>query len=1039
MSAHLLFAPASAGKTHFAIDRIRALRQQQPLAPIWVIVPAQLQARDFKRRLAQAGGALNVRVGTFYTFYGEILAQAGTPLPRITDPVQYRLLRQIIERRTDEGTLRHYAALRDKPGLVSVVRNLIEELKRARIEPEAFAQCEYIVQRPRLNELAVIYADYQRWLQEHGWADVEGEGWLAARVLEQEATLCCTVALLVVDGFDEFNPTQLAVLRSLSTRAAETLITLTGALDQSRVAHRRFIRARHALEQWIKAQPEVWSPADRPARPQVLQHLEAALFEPNQLQKAADVVELSEASDRSEEARVALRWLKARIVRDGYRPAEVAVIARNLAEYRAVLAETAMEYGLPLRIEGGEPVTRNPAVATLLSVLTLPVDQWPYRGVIEAWRSPYFDWAPIHLEVGDADRLAVAARAHNIVRGADQWLDTLRRLSQVINEDNDEEITRRVPQGEEADRLAHIFAAFVERLTPAETATWREYTAFIEDLIGDDPTIERGDDANPEGDQSLNLLRCALNNPETARRDRAAIRAVKEVLRGLVLAEETLGAAQPIAYAHFLEEFASALDAATYEIEPTTHDAILAASVIQARGLAFRAVAVLGLAEGDFPQSEREDTLLRETDRKALRTAGLPLESRLRGDEVSLFYQALTRAQERLLITRPYLADDGQVWEASPYWRHIRELIDSEPQHLKPEDPLPLSEVASETELMAWLAQTRIDVPTWPWSEELKAHWQSVKASAHVLQARLAEVAQGHFEGDATSQATRLTQRYSAQHVWSASRLEAYGTCPLYFYFSSALELQPLETPEEGLDVARRGSILHEILEKVYQAVPDPADGAQVLSALPAVAKAILDEAPHRYGFRPTPLWDIERAEIVETVTSTLEALAELADDFVPRYFEQAYGIDQQPPLILKTSAGQVRLHGYIDRLDENPAGELRLIDYKSSGTPITWHDLEEGRRLQLPLYAAAARQLFQRRTVSSGFYWHLGSAKPSSLKLETCEGGVAAAIKVASEHIGNSVTAIRGGQFAPRPPAGGCPSYCPTASVCWRYVSRKF
>lgn len=1039
MTTHLLLAPALSGKTQFAIDRILALRQQNPLVPLWVIVPAQLQAQVFKQRLAQAGGALNVRVGTFYTFYSEILAQAGTPLPRLTDPVQYHLLRQIIERRVDDGTLRHYAALRDKPGLVAVVRNLIEEFKRARIEPEAFAQCDYVARRLRLNELAVLYADYQRWLQEHGWADVEGEGWLAARALEQEATLCGNVALLVVDGFDEFNPTQLAVLRALSNRITETVITLTGVLDHPRVAHRRFTRARNSLNQWIKAQPAEWLASDRPARPPVLQHLEAALFEPNQPQHAADVVELIEASDRSEEVRAALRWLKTRIVRDGYRPAEVAVIARNLSEYRSSLIEVAAEFGLPLRWEGGERVTHNPAATALLSLLALPVNQWPYRGVIEAWRSPYFDWASIQLAAGDADRLALAAREHSIVRDADYWLDTLQRLSQVTADKDTEDVARHAPQGEEADRLAQIFKAFVERLTPGAAATWREYTAFIEDLIGDDPTIEHVDDADQAYDHSLNLLRCALNNPETARRDRAAIRAVKEVLRGLVLAEETLGDALPIKYARFLEEFTSALDAATYEVEPPAYDAILAASVMQARGLAFRAVALIGLAEGEFPQSEREDTLLRETDRAALRKLDLPLESRLRGDEVSLFYQAITRAQERLLITRPYLADDGQTWEASPFWRHVCELIDVEPQHLKSEVAQLWSEAASETELIAWLAQARANVAEWPLSTEMKSHWQAVEAGAAALQARLAEEARGPFEGDVAAHTARLTQRFGPQHVWSASRLEAYGTCPLFFYFASALELQPIEMPEEGLDVARRGSILHEILEKVYQAAHDPADVEQVLAALPAVAKAILDEAPQRYGFRPTPLWDIERAEIVETVEYTLEALAEQADDFVPKYFEQAYGIADQPPLILTTKAGQVHLHGYIDRLDENPTGGLRLIDYKSSGTPITRRDLEEGHKLQLPLYAAAARQLFKRQTVSSGFYWHLGSAKPSSLKLETYEGGADAAIEAAVEHIGNFVTAIRAGQFVPQPPDGGCPDYCPAANVCWRYVSRKF
>ena len=340
---------------------------------------------------------------------------------------------------------------------------------------------------------------------------------------------------------------------------------------------------------------------------------------------------------------------------------------------------------------------------------------------------------------------------------------------------------------------------------------------------------------------------------------------------------------------------------------------------------------------------------------------------------------------------------------------------------------------------MARLAQACTDVTDWPLSEVVQTNWRTVEAGAAVLQARLAETAHGPFEGDVTAQAAWLTQRYGAGHVWSASRLETYGACPLYFYFASTLDLQPLEAPEEGLDVARRGSILHAILEQVYQAAADPADGAQVLAALPAVAKAILDDAPQRYGFRPTPLWDIQRTELIETVQLTLEALAEQAAGFVPRYFEQPYGFDDQPPLRLATSAGTIKLHGFIDRLDENPNGDLRLIDYKSSATPIAIHDLIDGHKLQLPLYAAAARQLFNQQAVASGFYWHLGSAKPSSLRLEKFDGGVEAALGVATEHIGRFVTAIRSGQFAPQPPDGGCPEYCPAARVCWRYSPRNF
>ena len=43
---------------------------------------------------------------------------------------------------------------------------------------------------------------------------------------------------------------------------------------------------------------------------------------------------------------------------------------------------------------------------------------------------------------------------------------------------------------------------------------------------------------------------------------------------------------------------------------------------------------------------------------------------------MTFFYQAITRASERLLLCRPYLAEDGQPWEPSPYWSHVQQLID---------------------------------------------------------------------------------------------------------------------------------------------------------------------------------------------------------------------------------------------------------------------------------------------------------------------------------------------------------------------------
>jgi hypothetical protein len=109
-------------------------------------------------------------------------------------------------------------------------------------------------------------------------------------------------------------------------------------------------------------------------------------------------------------------------------------------------------------------------------------------------------------------------------------------------------------------------------------------------------------------------------------------------------------------------------------------------------------------------------------------------------------------------------------------------------------------------------------------------------------------------------------------------------------------------------------------------------------------------------------------------------------------------------------------------------------MDYKSGSAPISANHLKEGRRLQLPIYALAARDALGLGNVSSGFYWHIQKAEASSLKLEKFEGGVNAAFETVIKHVTNHVKGIRAGHFEPKPPDEGCPSYCRATNFCWKY-----
>ncbi|MBU1878872.1 MAG: PD-(D/E)XK nuclease family protein, partial [Chloroflexi bacterium] len=535
-----------------------------------------------------------------------------------------------------------------------------------------------------------------------------------------------------------------------------------------------------------------------------------------------------------------------------------------------------------------------------------------------------------------------------------------------------------------------------------------------------------------------------------AERDVAALQALKDVLRGLVWAEEALGTSGPIDYARFLDELDGAVDATSYQLPVRPdRDEVIVADVIQARGVPWRAVAVLGLAEGEFPATLSEDPFLRDADRKGLQALGLPLDLPTASAEHEFFYETVTRPRDRLLLTRPRLADNGADWPPSTFWEEVRRLVDVEPERLTSETVPSPAQAASWPELLESLAAHPDQDDVRRWAEQAEPDLlAALDAAVGVLHLRHAR-GHGPHDGD-LHDLTEFAAYFGPDRVWSASRLEAYRACPFWFFVGYVLKLEPRAEPTEGLDARQLGNLYHRILEHVYQAVDDPADLDQLLTALPAVAGRLLDEAPRREGFRETAWWTQTRAEIQENVRRSLVALAELPGAFAPLQHEAVFGLQDQPPLVVRDRDHDgdrdgddvFRLRGFIDRVDRDPAGRVRIIDYKTGGpTMFTNKAVAEGKKLQLPLYALAARDALGLGEPVEGFYWHVRHAQasgftlggfPGTARQGRCAGGPAAALDVAVEKAWEAVRSARAGHFVPHSPDGGCPSYCPAAAFCW-------
>ena len=748
-------------------------------------------------------------------------------------------------------------------------------------------------------------------------------------------------------------------------------------------------------------------------------------------------------------------------MREGLKPGDVALLARDIEPYRNDIYQIAEEFGLPVTVSGGLPVRENPAVAALMSLLNLWTPQrenrFPYREVIAAWRSPYFQWQwqiekpdgeVESLAIGpeDADALDALARQARVVSGAAAWWDALRRRSRWQPQESDDFRNRDeddVVWGEDARVLWRKWICFRRSVKPpAGRRSIADFVRWLENLIGPEP-----DDEPESGDAvgfTLNMVARirAVSDPVLVERDIAALLALKETLRGMLWAAEALGDSRQITFREFIEDLGGALDATRYEpLRRPGRQMLLAGGIHALAGLRFRAVALVGLAEGAFPAVLQEDPFFRDDDRRPFRQAGWQIAPSPRKEEAMLLYLALSRASHRVLITRPRLAEEGAPWEPSPYWRWLQNATGLNPTRLTHEDALRDFPAASQAELMIALSQHGAVFEEAGLSDVVgaarMARWEHGR---RVARDRYRHRATPH-NGRLDSLAARLTRRFGSDHLWSVGRLEDYNKCPHFFFAKHILKLEERAEPALGLDSRQLGLFYHDALERLFRENAHLADDPEALKAAwEAMADELLDEASQRYGFRPTAWWGQTREHMKAVIGRTVEALAKESSGWRPVQFEAAFGYFNTPALALShPDAGRgetLRLRGFIDRIDwQDQDGDrvIRIIDYKTGGVEnMHKRALERGEILQLPLYGLAAEEALEQGGVVDGFYWSVKQAKKSPLQL--AKAGVETAVEHAKRHAWGAVEGVRAGDFQPRPPAGGCPGHCPAAAYCWQH-----
>jgi superfamily I DNA/RNA helicase len=979
-------------------------------------------------------------ITTFHSF-GHALVQrfaveAGVPrsFRLLTGFKEWVLTRDVLRGTELSGAM---VAAREHRGLVGEVANALALLKHNRISPDqllAAAEGQPAGDAALLRDLAGAFRAYEAELRRRRHFDYRDLINLALALLEGNERVRGQVQgwfdHVLLDELQDVDVAQVDLVRALvrgSPLARRT--TACGDPDQSIYRFRGAV-PQEALPRLLEALPDAERlrlDANHRSLPAIVavgrRVLGRPLPEPVQGEALVDVRVCATGLAEATAIARALRRLHGQPRRRGegtYRWRDMAVLCRSVRRDARPIENELARLGVPYRVHGNSSFYRNTAVAFLVNLILALVDEEDDAPLRRVLASP----------VPGLPSLPVARfldRVGKRQRHAGRYLWFLRFLLEredpgrfpIWRPDREDQDAAEDELARERRGLGEVRPPyFFGLMTLEEKQAFYDFHRTLLLLRG---RARRSGDALPALVAMLAsrsgltdwILRLEATDPREAGRHAANLSKLQAMVQDYVEIVAAGGGATPSLddlaghLRELLEHFAHESEVeGPGEEQEESEDAVSLMTVHQAKGLEFDVVFVPHLAIGHFPSPPRPNVVLTEAVSAALRAsvAGFsdltsPDALAHAEDERRLFYVAVTRARERLLLSwsRRYDGDDEDV-APSPFLVEALGARELDFFRAVQEGQLtPKGVLRQLAGLSAWPAVRFIDdeaaVDAW---EELSTQ-DELEIALRRKYAREDTATRSQVEELLASNPTldrgfvvspdpfpREPERplglAGAGLELSASRLIDHRDCPRKFYYSKILHL---EAPSTGQ--ARFGTAVHEVLRAFHEAHPDRDELLRAGARLASELRDGLERAIQAERDGLTSEFEHRRA-LAQARAMVEPYLAMLAQE--PTRFVAGREVD------LHFGAAGARLVAKLDRIGaETPtleaARDALVADYKTvrAANPrglTLKKEIEDGHELQLVTYYRAFVERWGRPPGYLGkiFLRHTSAWRPGTLEV---------------------------------------------------------
>lgn len=397
---------------------------------------------------------------------------------------------------------------------------------------------------------------------------------------------------------------------------------------------------------------------------------------------------------------------------------------------------------------------------------------------------------------------------------------------------------------------------------------------------------------------------------------------------------------------------------------PGTKDQVIFGDVDRSRSHKVKSVFIIGLNDGVFPGSYKQEGFFNDKDREKLKSEGIELakgtEEKLYDDNFNI-YKAFTTAEENLYLSYASSDIDGKSMRASILINRIKKIfkINEDSDIIERKSEILLKETTFEellTNLQEYREGKNIDNV---WFNVFNYYMKNDRVR---LENSLKSL--NYTNIPVKIKKEEIEKLYGDVLTTSISQLEKYSACPFSYYLQYGLRLTDKETSK--IQPVDTGTFMHEVIDEFFDKLEEKNISVKCIETeeIDNIIDEIIDEKlklKKNYIFNMMKKYVVLIKRLRKAIKLSMRYIVNSLkySDFevLGHEIEFKTGKQYEPIEILLEDGKKVQITGKIDRVDiakTTDGNYIRIIDYKSSIKNIDLNEVEAGLQLQLLTYVDA-------------------------------------------------------------------------------------